>query len=120
MTLLLPRKRPIIVLNSWSRSCRFLQGDKNNNHVVFFKAIKTIKHVSISPFRKNLIIPEAIALRSCHFLQGDMKFAVPGAPKFGIGQIPFKSNEGVQSIPNIWVTVKGRGTDQHIAFQKKA
>jgi hypothetical protein len=49
-----------------------------------------------------------------------MKFAVPGAPKFGIGQIPFKSNEGVQSIPNIWVTVKGRGTDQHIAFQKKA
>jgi hypothetical protein len=49
-----------------------------------------------------------------------MNFAVPGDPIFGIGQIPEKLNEDVQSIPNIWVTVKGGETDQHIAFQKKA
>ncbi len=58
--------------------------------------------------------------RPCHFLQGDMNLAVPGDPIFGIGQIPYESKKVVQSIPNIWVTVKGGETDQHIAFQKKA
>jgi hypothetical protein len=49
-----------------------------------------------------------------------MIVAVPCAPIFGIGQIPYESKKDVQPIPNIWVTVKGGETDQHIAFQKKA
>ncbi len=49
-----------------------------------------------------------------------MNLAVPGAPIFGIGQIPDKMKKDVQSIPNIGVTVKRKETDQHIASQKKA
>jgi len=48
-----------------------------------------------------------------------MNRAVPGDPIFGIGQIPDKLKKDVQSIPNIWVTMKRGETDQHIAFQKK-
>jgi hypothetical protein len=49
-----------------------------------------------------------------------MKFAVPGAPIFGIGRLSDHSKKDVQSIPNIWVTVNDGETNQHIAFQKKA